>query len=412
MVRKRKMNLLCPRDSDCSDSDQPSPKRSCISPSDRDFINDNENETQPSPLRDALSFDEGSGTSHDYSQDSVHDNFVLPPYAAARARVLARNKKGLLARLTRHSCLTQLFAFAGTDIPFADSPERGPVSEYIDEVAHSGSEESEEGEGEEEGEAGETASHQQQEVHTPERSSPSLLAPSIKFQRKIALTKKKALFDVTAVPFSKTLLDVDQLDDSVLGNFQRILQKTYPSINGWQAPCLASVRDPMSGFAAVSGFCVQIMNNFREHWLVAARTCAGLFVADSLLSEPSEPVIDQLVHVFGDAKTPCLDVEYIPCQRQTGSIHCGDFAAFNAAIFAKCISFNRKELLKAFERTHIDQSKMRCHLLDCVAEDAYAPPPCLDTDPSCTIHQAISYCIDTNSRSCVRVSVHNQPSIV
>jgi hypothetical protein len=291
-----------------------------------------------------------------------------------------------------------------TDAPteYPESPDRGPVSEFIAEEAESG-EDDEEDDCEDEGDA----SSDQEEcptlgpsvlaMCTPEKSPALPSAPSIKVQRKIAQSIKKSLLDVVPIPFVNDDF-VDLLDDSAMADYQNILGRAFPAVTGFQPPALGALRE--SGFATTSGVCVQVLNDFHSHWLATARTSTGLYIADSLLSEPNKAVIDQLVELYADAKTPHLDVEYIPCQRQMGSTQCGDYAAFNAFLFAKCITFTRRALLDVFASTHWDQSEMRDHVLKTISAGTYTPPPSLDSHPACTIQRPILFRINTLTRKC------------
>ena len=95
-VRKAKMKTLRAIGSDCSsDSDAPSPKRLARCAQDDEFIDDEDTNSPRTTAKDALSFDDNSSSSFEYSQESVDDNFLLPEYASARAWADARNKSGL-----------------------------------------------------------------------------------------------------------------------------------------------------------------------------------------------------------------------------------------------------------------------------------------------------------------------------
>jgi len=100
MVRKAKMKAMrgVKTEDSSSDSEAPSPKRQHLCPEDEDFVEDAEDECESPAHQDALSFDDSS-ESYDYSQSSPNKDFVLPMYAAAKARADARNRHGTNARV-------------------------------------------------------------------------------------------------------------------------------------------------------------------------------------------------------------------------------------------------------------------------------------------------------------------------
>jgi len=290
-----------------------------------------------------------------------------------------------------------------------DSPERESTSEYVDDAAESGCESSEEEEEEEIHCDALVAAAQRDSlaVQTPERIPTGSVPPSIKIQRKLAQSAKKPMRFLQPVPFDSETIEREadeMLDDMQLGKFQHILRSLFPSTAGWQPPVLASLGTSGYGFQLVPTNSVQIMNNLQLHWLVSARTSAGIFLADSLKSEPNQAIIDQLITLYGDCKSNDLLVEYVPCQRQKGSLQCGDFAAVNAALFAETMTCNREALLEAFSSAHTDQAEMRDHFQECLAASAYTPFPRLAAQPTRTIERPIQYSIDCRNHCFVRVT--------
>ena len=99
----------------------------------------------------------------------------------------------------------------------------------------------------------------------------------------------------------------------------------------------------------ITGFSVQIDNNFFGHWLTSARTRAGSFSNTALTFTRD----DQLF----------VDVTFLPCQWQIGSLHC---RFHNLAVFAMCINTVHSQLENMFSSAHFNQNTLRKHMLDYV----------------------------------------------
>jgi len=120
------------------------------------------------------------------------------------------------------------------------------------------------------------------------------------------------------------------------------------------------------------------------HWLVSARTNAGIFVADSKLRAPASlDTVQQFIDIYHDGNSAHLDVTYLPCQRQFGSVQCGDFAIAWAATFARLITTNatRQQILVTFANLSLDQTRMRKHLLACLKLGAFSMFPAALSGP-------------------------------
>ena len=155
------------------------------------------------------------------------------------------------------------------------------------------------------------------------------------------------------------------LSDSVIHAFQKMLSEKFAVVGGWQAPAVAVSHEVGYEFTAAPS--VQIHHNSRLHWLTSARTYAGIFVADSLHSEPTIATRRQLCNLYAAGSTAFLDVTYLPSQRQTNGTHCGDFAIAFAANFALHIITDRKQLTTSFANLRFNQQTMRQHLLACLS---------------------------------------------
>ena len=182
------------------------------------------------------------------------------------------------------------------------------------------------------------------------------------------------------------------LDDNAIHAFQCLIKEAFPTINGWLPPAVAVHPDQMCGPRAP--YAVQIHNNMQTHWLVSLQTTSGILVADSLLCSPNPSIVRQLISMYGTEKRPFLDVTYLPCQRQLGSFQCGDFAIFNAAIFAQHARESLAVLANMLATTHFDQSKMRRHLLDCLKADSFLPPSTMAATPIVSLQKPTTYRIN------------------
>ena len=162
------------------------------------------------------------------------------------------------------------------------------------------------------------------------------------------------------------ITDNRMLNDDIIRAFQRLIKQTYTSVLGWQSPAVGAHG---TGYSTIPGLSVQIHHNAHTHWLASARTNAGIFVADSLLRAPrSIETVQQFIDIYHDGKSATLDITYLQCQLQFGSIQCGDFAIAWAATFARLIAANssQQQLVQAFAQLTFDQTKMRDHLLACL----------------------------------------------
>ena len=182
------------------------------------------------------------------------------------------------------------------------------------------------------------------------------------------------------------------LDDEVIGAFQMLLQEAFPDISGWQAPALAVHKE--LGYIQRTGLSVQIHNNLSSHWLTSARTRAGIFVADSLLTSPNPAIARQLVDIYCYDNQSFIDVTFLSCQRQIGSLQCGDFSIFNASIFAMCIDAKSSQLERLFSSAHFDQGAMRDHMLECLKAGQFLSPLQLSSTPRVVLLQPTTYRID------------------
>ena len=183
------------------------------------------------------------------------------------------------------------------------------------------------------------------------------------------------------------------LDDGLIDAFQALLRESYPTVQGWQCPTLAVHAE--DGYERRTCLSVQIHHNGHDHWLVSARTAAGVFLADSLLVEPSGTLPKQLVDLYQtEDDTKYLDVTFVPCQRQQGSVQCGDFAVVNAGLFAALMTADRATMLTAFETFNQDQDQLRAHLVECCKSGTYSTPLALQLAPLCTLPRAATFRID------------------
>jgi hypothetical protein len=97
VMRKRKMDCLINLDSEGScDLEASSPKRHASQSAD-DFVVDEDEVCCSQPREDALSFDDGSTGSYQYSSSSPKEKFVLPPYAESKAQADAEKSEGVTA---------------------------------------------------------------------------------------------------------------------------------------------------------------------------------------------------------------------------------------------------------------------------------------------------------------------------
>ena len=193
------------------------------------------------------------------------------------------------------------------------------------------------------------------------------------------------------------IAETKMLDDDVVRAFQTLLQKAFPGVSGWQAPALA-VHEEL-GYSQNTGLSVQIHNNLSGHWLTSARTRAGIFVADSLLTSPNATIARQLIDIYQRDDQSFIDVTFLPCQWQIGSLQCGDFAICNAAIFAMCIDTKRSQLEKVFSSAHFNQNTLRKHMLDCVKAGQFLAPLQLHSAPRVLLRQPTTFRIDCASRA-------------
>jgi len=188
------------------------------------------------------------------------------------------------------------------------------------------------------------------------------------------------------------IINIKMLDDEVIGAFQMLLQEAFPDISGWQAPALAVHKE--LGYIQRTGLSVQIHNNLSSHWLTSARTRAGIFVADSLLTSPNPAIARQLVDIYCYDNQSFIDVTFLSCQRQIGSLQCGDFSIFNASIFAMCIDAKSSQLERLFSSAHFDQGAMRDHMLECLKAGQFLSPLQLSSTPRVVLLQPTTYRID------------------
>ena len=249
--------------------------------------------------------------------------------------------------------------------------------------------------------------------HTPFRSRPlanvvrdprELLGTRIRYTRPLARHLEPEL--PWCVPRLR-LNDYDRseitswnlLNDKIINVFQELLSEKFTVVRGWQPPAVAA--SPL-GYEFTRAPSVQIHHNSQLHWLTSARTDAGIFVADSLHSQPTVATRRQLCDLYAGPSKPFLDVTYLPSQRQTNGTHCGDFAIAFAANFALHIITDRQQLTTSFANLRFNQQTMRQHLLACLTTGqfkqfpAHASPLPMNANP---MAQPITYRINCSDLS-------------
>lgn len=161
----------------------------------------------------------------------------------------------------------------------------------------------------------------------------------------------------------RLLTNGNVLNDTIVNALQCILHATFTTISGWQHPAVGASWETGVGFDSQAMFSVQILHTGAYHWVTAARLPCGVVVADSHFTEPSLSLRYQLVQLYG-ANREFIDVLFIPCQQQEGSVQCGDFAFLWALLFGKHYRLDEDQLCAAFANFAIDQSQLRSHIIN------------------------------------------------
>jgi len=179
----------------------------------------------------------------------------------------------------------------------------------------------------------------------------------------------------------KGLLDKSRLDDAIINAMQDLIAEKYAS-QGWQPVAMGKI-----GYDFAPAPSVQILHNGSNHWLASASTSQGIYVADSLLTEPNSATKQQLLCLYRSPLSVAnyIDVTYIPVQKQRGRIHCGDFAVAFAAAFAS------RQSPSTISNLRFDQDIMRRHLFTCLKDQSLTEmPPSLLSFPV-TLPKQVTY---------------------
>ena len=159
------------------------------------------------------------------------------------------------------------------------------------------------------------------------------------------------------------------IDDKIIDACGRLLSSQYPSINGLQDALIVGSKWQRTIITQGQEEAVQLMNIRNCHWICLhfRHSTSTVKIYDSLhpydVTSPPPSALQELCQTIFPSASRCV---YSPCQLQKDSNDCG---AFSLA-FAECLCRGEDPATLQFQ-----QSAMRMHLLQCLAERRIRPFP-------------------------------------
>jgi hypothetical protein len=152
------------------------------------------------------------------------------------------------------------------------------------------------------------------------------------------------------------------LDDVVISTAQQLLQKQYPSIDGFQhtTTIAAGKADILRGGA------LQILHVRSNHWICLAveDDKSGVRIFDSLYSDIPLSTIDTIISLLHPLQDQ-VEIKSMKMQEQAGLSDCGVLAI----AVATSLSFGEGPTVVRWE-----QAKMRPHLIECLETEKMIDP--------------------------------------
>ena len=177
------------------------------------------------------------------------------------------------------------------------------------------------------------------------------------YQPKTSQATKQWLPELNLSQFDHEVLlsPTSWLTDSIIDASQKLLQRMFPAISGFQSVCLG-----LTSFQVQPGEFIQIINS-RGHWVTVSTIGTihpNIHVYDSLYSCANTYLKTQIACLLA-SEEPELQLSCMNMMMQSGPSECGVFAI----AFATALAYGENPTQYLF-----DQSKMRLHLTMCLEQ--------------------------------------------
>ena len=171
----------------------------------------------------------------------------------------------------------------------------------------------------------------------------------------------------------ENILRIDwELNDIIINCAQVILHNQFPLINGFFSTLVLPTMRPLGQW--IENF-LQICHCRSNHWItLSTKECqvGEIKVYDSLYDEVDMVTTTMIKRLFNLTN---LTVTMPLVQRQKGIKDCGLFAIANATTLAF------KDFIDS--AAHLDQTKLRQHLVLCLEKNSFTEFPLLDSSQTC-----------------------------